>query len=119
MAKLKPSFDAAAEALSLSLTQICILDAIGPSETLGASLRESLKSEGIHKSIPGFSDCMSRLERAGLIEGRHDTTKKDGRTIRQKFYSLTDEGAHLLGAAKVFFEKRNWAGANVSLGREP
>lgn len=96
----------------LNLFQVFALDLISSypeNDINGVVLRAALKKNGYNKSVPGFCDAMGRLERAGLVSGRHATTKKDGRTIRQKFYATTKEGEEALAESRDRLTRRKWS----------
>lgn len=87
---------------------LCLIDSYPEEEVDSAILRKAMESRGMKKSQNGFSDTMIRLERTGLVEGRHTAVKIGKRLIRKKFYRLSDQGEEALSEARAMVNAFDW-----------
>ena len=106
--KLKPEFESKARPPSLTLYQICILNAIGHSELKNVKLREILDNQGFKQKVAGFGDTMRRLEKKGLVTSRFSQSVVNGHTIKEKHFKISGKGMVSLFKAKNFFDTIEW-----------
>ena len=71
-------------------------------EISGKSLRKNLESAGCRKSSPAFYQLMSRLESAGMVEGRYRSKTVRGNKVRERVYSITSDGHRVAREAADF-----------------
>ena len=106
--KLKSEFQPKAHPPSLTVYQLSILDAVSCAEIKGADLREALRQKGFENTPASFSGAMLRLERDGLVEGRYVVTQSGNTTIREKYFTITDDGCLAVSQFMDFVQGLHW-----------
>ena len=85
--------------------QFSVLAILHNGEQPGRTLRGQLAELGMRRSGPAFYQLMSRLEDAGLVEGRYEQKIVGGQIIKERFYCLTDGGTESWRATRDFYLK--------------
>jgi DNA-binding PadR family transcriptional regulator len=98
----------------LTPRQFKVLQAVGAKEMRGRDLRGNLRSLGFAQSGPAFYQLMSRLEDAGCVTGRYETTMVAGQPIKERWYRISDIGR----AAANEFQRIIYAGS-ISFAIQP
>ncbi len=83
--------------------QFSVLAFLQGGERPGKSVRQQLAERGMRRSGPAFYQLMSRLEDAGLVEGRYGQKIVDGQIIKERFYIISEEGADAWQATRDFY----------------
>ena len=83
--------------------QFSVLTYLHDAEHPGRDLRQRLAELGMRRSGPAFYQLMSRLEDAGLVSGSYDQKIVDGQIIKERFYSITQEGLTAWQATRDFY----------------
>ncbi len=86
--------------------QYLVLEALAEDERAGRDLRTLLTDHGVKSSGPAFYQMMSRLEEAGLVEGRYDSKVVDGQHLKERRYRLTRSGARAVADTRNFYLSR-------------
>jgi len=71
--------------------QFLVLGIVG-SEKSGREVRGVLGTYGERKSAPAFYQLMARLEDAKLVEGWYVQKNVDGKSVRERWYRVTNAG---------------------------
>lgn len=69
----------------------------------GRDLRQRLAEVGMRRSGPAFYQLMSRLEDAGLVDGRYEQKIVDGQIIKERHYTITEKGLEAWQATRDFY----------------
>jgi len=83
--------------------QFSVLAHLHAGETAGKDVRRHLAELGMRRSGPAFYQLMSRLEDAGMVDGRYDQKVIDGQIIKERFYTITDAGIGAWKATRDFY----------------
>ena len=83
--------------------QFSVLAFLQGGEQPGRELRGQLAGLGLRRSGPAFYQLMSRLEDAELVAGRYDQKIVDGQIIKERFYTITEQGAAAWEATRDFY----------------
>ena len=83
--------------------QFSVLAFLQGGERAGKAVRGKLSELGIRRSGPAFYQLMSRLEDAGLVEGHYDQKVIDGQIIKERFYTISEEGVDAWKATRDFY----------------
>jgi DNA-binding PadR family transcriptional regulator len=83
--------------------QFSVLAFLQAGEQSGKAVRRRLGELGLRRSSPAFYQLMSRLEDAGLVEGRYDQKVIDGQIIKERFYAITEDGLDAWQATRDFY----------------
>lgn len=83
--------------------QFSVLAFLHGGEQAGKSVRRHLADLGMRRSGPAFYQLMSRLEDAGLVRGRYDQQVIDGQIIKERRYTISDEGLRAWQATRDFY----------------
>ena len=83
--------------------QFSVLAFLQGGEQPGRELRGQLGNLGMRRSGPAFYQLMSRLEDAGLVDGRYDQKIVDGQIIKERLYTITDQGVAAWEATRDFY----------------
>jgi DNA-binding PadR family transcriptional regulator len=83
--------------------QFSVLASLRGGEQAGKAVRGQLAELGLRRSGPAFYQLMSRLEDAGLVEGRYDQKVIDGQIIKERFYAITEDGLDAWQATRDFY----------------
>ena len=83
--------------------QFSVLASLQGGEQPGKKIREQLGALGMRRSGPAFYQLMSRLEDAGLVEGRYDQRVIDGQIIKERCYSISAAGVAEWEATRDFY----------------
>ena len=83
--------------------QFSVLTRLHDAERPGRDLRRHLAELGMRRSGPAFYQLMSRLEDADLVAGHYDQKIVDGQIIKERFYSITEEGLAAWQATRDFY----------------
>ena len=83
--------------------QFSVLAFLHGGERPGKAVRSKLAELGLRRSGPAFYQLMSRLEDAGLVDGRYDQKVIDGQIIKERFYTVTEEGVEAWKATRDFY----------------
>ena len=83
--------------------QFSVLAFLQGGEQRGRELRGQLAGLGLRRSGPAFYQMMSRLEDAELVAGRYDQKIVDGQIIKERFYTITEEGTAAWEATRDFY----------------
>jgi len=83
--------------------QFSVLAFLQAGEQPGKGVRAQLRELGMRRSGPAFYQLMSRLEDAGLVHGRYDQKVVDGQIIKERCYTISDQGREAWGATRDFY----------------
>ncbi len=83
--------------------QFSVLAFLQGGERSGRAVRGSLAELGLRRSGPAFYQLMSRLEDAGLVEGRYEQKVIDGQIIKERFYAISAGGQEAWQATRDFY----------------
>jgi len=83
--------------------QFSVLAFLHRGERPGKAVRGKLSELGLKRSGPAFYQLMSRLEDAGLVEGRYDQKIIDGQIIKERYYTISEEGAEAWQTTRDFY----------------
>ena len=83
--------------------QFSVLAFLQAGEQPGKEVRGYLGELGMRRSAPAFYQLMSRLEDAGLVRGRYEQNVIDGQIIKERCYTITDEGREAWRATRDFY----------------
>ena len=87
----------------LSHLQFLVVGTLRGSAMPGRRVREQLKAFGVRKSGPSFYQLMARLEDTGLVEGSYHQEIVDSQIIKERFYTITEQGAAAWEATRDFY----------------
>jgi DNA-binding PadR family transcriptional regulator len=88
---------------SITHLQFSVLAYLQGGERSGKSVRGQLGDLGMRRSGPAFYQLMSRLEDAGLVAGRYDQKVIDGQIIKERFYTVSEEGLDAWTSTRDFY----------------
>lgn len=83
--------------------QFSVLALLQAGEQSGKAVRRRLGGLGMRRSGPAFYQLMSRLEDAGLAEGRYEQRVVDGQVIKERHYTITGDGVAAWEATRDFY----------------
>ncbi len=83
--------------------QFSVLAFLHGGEHPGRDVRQRLADLGLRRSGPAFYQLMSRLEDAGLVEGRYQQKVVDGQIIKERFYTISEDGIEAWQATRDFY----------------
>ena len=83
--------------------QFSVLASLQGGERPGKSVRQQLAGLGMRRSGPAFYQLMSRLEDAELVAGRYHQKVIDGQIIKERFYTISEEGVRAWQATRDFY----------------
>lgn len=83
--------------------QFSVLAHLHGGERAGKSVRCHLAELGMRRSGPAFYQLMSRLEDAGLVHGRYHQRVIDGQIIKERRYTISDDGLRAWQATRDFY----------------
>lgn len=87
----------------LTSLQFVVIRHLRDGELSGRELRAALASSGMRKSGPVFYMMMSRLEKAGLVEGWYGPHQIGNQDVVERRYRATTEGREAWDATVDFF----------------
>jgi DNA-binding PadR family transcriptional regulator len=76
----------------LTGVQFAILVHLAGGDANKASISSFLNEQKIPQKPAAFYRCMSRLEAANLVTYRYETQQDSARSVRVKWYQITEEG---------------------------
>ncbi len=88
---------------TLTHLQFLVLGALLSGEMSGVQLRETLKNEGVNKSLASFYQLMARLEEGGHVEGRYEQEMIDGIPVKERVYTATGHGVRTWEETREFY----------------
>ena len=83
--------------------QFSVLAILRNGEVSGRDVRGRLAEMGMRRTGTAFYQLMGRLEEAVLVIGRYDQKIIDGQIIKERYYSLAEEGAQAWEATRDFY----------------
>ena len=83
--------------------QFLVLGTVRAQEQSGRAIREVLATFGVRRSAPAFYQLMSRLESAGLVEGRYEQIVVGDQAVTERRYRITPDGERMWGRAHEFY----------------
>lgn len=83
--------------------QFSVLAFLQAEERSGKEVRAQLRELGMRRSGPAFYQLMSRLEDAGLVRGRYDQKVVDGQIIKERCYTISEQGREAWRATRDFY----------------
>lgn len=83
--------------------QFKVLCQLAGRERCGAEVRKQLRHVGVRQTGPAFYQMMSRMERAGWVEGWYEQAEVEGQVVKTRRYRLTEEGAQALRQTREFY----------------
>jgi DNA-binding PadR family transcriptional regulator len=83
--------------------QFLVLGVLRSREQPGRTIREILASYGARRTAPAFYQLMSRLEAAGLVEGRYEQIVVGDQAVTERRYRITAEGQRYWERAHNFY----------------
>jgi DNA-binding PadR family transcriptional regulator len=83
--------------------QFLVLGITRSQEQSGRAIREILSTYGVKRTAPAFYQLMSRLEQAGLVEGRYEQIVVGDQAVTERRYRITAEGQRLWERAHDFY----------------
>lgn len=83
--------------------QFSVLAFLRRGERPGKAVRDQLATLGMRRSGPAFYQLMARAEDAGLVSGRYDQRMVDGQIIKERLYTITDDGTAAWEATRDFY----------------
>ena len=90
---------------ALTHLQCLVLGVLRADEQPGRVLRQALASYGVRRSGPAFYQLMSRIERAGLVEGWYERVTVGDQAVTERRYRITRDGTRQWAAARTFYEE--------------
>jgi DNA-binding PadR family transcriptional regulator len=75
-------------------------------EHSGRHIRDCLKAQGVHSSLPAFYQLMARLEADGLVKGRYIMRKGQGHILKERHYRSLAYGRRECQAVRDFYNGR-------------
>jgi len=87
----------------LSHLQFLVVGILRGRSLAGRDIRGELGAFGVRKSGPAFYQLMSRLEDAGMVEGRYHQEITDGQIIRERHYEITALGTRAWEGSRDFY----------------
>src|SRR4051794_27224023 len=90
----------------LTHLQFLVLSILLDAERSGRYVREQLAEQGVRKTLAAFYQLMSRLEEAGLVEGRYVQEVIDGIPVKERHYRITGEGIGAWKRTRDFYLAR-------------
>jgi DNA-binding PadR family transcriptional regulator len=85
--------------------QFLVLGVLRGHEQPGRVIREVLASCGVRRTAPAFYQLMSRLEAAGLVEGRYEQIVVGDQAVTERRYRITAEGNAVWVKARKFYSE--------------
>jgi DNA-binding PadR family transcriptional regulator len=83
--------------------QYLVLGQLRSHEQSGRAIRETLATYGVRRSAPAFYQLMSRLESAGLAQGRYEQIVVGDQAVTERRYQITREGQRAWTRAHDFY----------------
>lgn len=83
--------------------QFSVLAFLHGGEQPGKEVRAHLGELGMRRSGPAFYQLMSRLEDAGLVAGSYDQKVVDGQIIKERRYTVTEDGMDAWRSTRDFY----------------
>lgn len=83
--------------------QFSVLAFLQGGEQAGKAVRRRLAELGMRRSGPAFYQLMSRLEDAGLVEGRYEQQVIDGQIIKERHYTINEAGVEAWQTTRDFY----------------
>ena len=80
-----------------------VLGVLRAGDQPGRVLRQALNAYGVRRSAPAFYQLMSRLEKAGVVEGWYEQIVVHDQAVTERRYRITPEGAKLWSKAHAFY----------------
>jgi DNA-binding PadR family transcriptional regulator len=90
---------------ALTNLQFLVLGVLRMREQPGRVLREALAEYGVRRTAPAFYQLMSRLESAGLIDGRYEQITVGDQAVTERWYRITAEGTRQWQRAQHFYHE--------------
>jgi DNA-binding PadR family transcriptional regulator len=87
---------------ALTNLQFLVLGMLRVNEQPGRVIREALLAYGVRRTAPAFYQLMSRLEAAGLVEGRYEQAIVGDQAVTERWYSITTNGTRQWQRAQSF-----------------
>jgi DNA-binding PadR family transcriptional regulator len=88
---------------ALTNLQFLVLGVLRGNEQPGRVIREALLQYGVRRTAPAFYQLMSRLESAGLVEGRYEQITVGDQAVTERWYRITTDGARQWQRAQKFY----------------
>ncbi len=95
---------------SLTDLQFLVIESLLDGDRSGRQVREYMGTRGARKSGPAFYQLMSRLEDAGLVEGRYDDRDVAGHRLKERVYKLIGAGRRAYEQTIAFYSLRSLQG---------
>jgi DNA-binding PadR family transcriptional regulator len=83
--------------------QFLVLGLLRSQEQSGRVIREALATYGVRRSAPAFYQLMSRLESAGLVQGRYEQIVVGDQAVTERRYHITPDGQRAWTRAHDFY----------------
>lgn len=102
---------------ALTHLQFLVLGVLRGDEQPGRVIRDALASYGVRRTAPAFYQLMSRMEAAGLVEGRYEQVMVGDQAVTERRYRITAEGSRSWARAQHFYaevarlSKLGWSNA--------
>ena len=97
----------------LTHLQFLVLGVLRADEQAGRVIRDALASYGVRRTAPAFYQLMSRLERAGLVEGWYEQIVVGDQAVTERRYRITAEGKRLWTRTRGFYAEVGRLSARV------
>jgi DNA-binding PadR family transcriptional regulator len=83
--------------------QFLVLGIVRGGEQPGRTIRDVLARYGVRRSAPAFYQLMSRLESAGLVEGRYEQIVVGDQAVTERRYRISADGQRAWSRAHEFY----------------
>jgi DNA-binding PadR family transcriptional regulator len=100
---------------ALTNLQFLVLGVLRQREQPGRVVREALAGYGVRRSAPAFYQLMSRLESAGLVEGRYEQVVVGDQAVTERWYAITTDGTRQWQRAQTFYRDVGQIAARLRL----
>jgi DNA-binding PadR family transcriptional regulator len=83
--------------------QFLVLGILRSQEQSGRAIREILATYGVKRTAPAFYQLMSRMEAAGLVDGRYEQIVVGDQAVTERRYRIAAEGQRAWEGAHDFY----------------